>query len=251
LPSTSTKPAEHDAIWQVPALQLVLATLDVGGQSAAVQHAEFEMHFEPHTFCPDGQLQLPPGPEQISPLIIQSESLQHVPSLMHELLDVQACVPDGHEQVPPSPLHFCPVTVQSLLMQQEPSGLHCLKVGHSCWPVGHWHDPIEQISPATFTVQSASTQQFADGMHCVPHAFWFIGHAHVEPGEAHVSPVTPAQSVLSQQDSVGMQVIPERHVRDPLKQLHLRPGFGQTCPRIAPQSAFVQHVPSAMQLADC
>jgi hypothetical protein len=60
----------------------VLATWLVSGQSAAVQQFALGMQVPPHSFCPAGQAQEPPGPEHTRPPE-HCALVQHVDDPMH------------------------------------------------------------------------------------------------------------------------------------------------------------------------
>lgn len=69
----------HEPDWQV--------SPEPAGQSLFMQHDPLEMHelVIVHTLNPAGHEQLPPGPEQVSPVTVQSPLTQQVPLLMHSL----------------------------------------------------------------------------------------------------------------------------------------------------------------------
>ena len=92
-------------------------------QSLEVQHAELAMHaFDAvQIFFPDGQPQVPPGPEQISPVTVQSLDVQQLAMAMQ--LAPQVFCPAGHEQEPPGPEQVCPEIGQSALVQQFAFGM--------------------------------------------------------------------------------------------------------------------------------
>ena len=71
--------------------QVVVATscAAFGGQLASAQHVEFPMHTLPQTPWFAGQLQVPPGPEQVSVAILQSAEVQHSAVGMHRLFALQ------------------------------------------------------------------------------------------------------------------------------------------------------------------
>jgi hypothetical protein len=73
-----------------------------------------------------GQVQLPPGPVQLSPVTRQSLLVQHVFVGTHELLTVQTLFPEAHPHVPPGAEHASPVTLQSALVQQSVVGMQAL-----------------------------------------------------------------------------------------------------------------------------
>jgi hypothetical protein len=123
--------------------------------------------FAGHAFLPLAQLQLPPGPLHVSPLIRQSAFVQQLAVGMHMLL-TEHSLPDGHPHDPPGEGQVCPGTVQSVFVQQFAFEMHAL-------------NPV------------------------VVHALKVPGHAHWPPAVAHVSPVT-VQSAVEQHVPVGMQV---------------------------------------------
>lgn len=75
---------------------------------------------------PLGQRQLPPGPEQFSPMTRQSLLVQHVFVGMHELLTVQTLSPDGHEHTPPGAGQVSPVMAaqSGAVVQHDVVGMH-------------------------------------------------------------------------------------------------------------------------------
>jgi hypothetical protein len=126
-----TKPEAQALIWQLPPApeHEVVAVLEVSGQSLFVQQVEFEMQalFAEHTLCPAGQLQLPPGPEQLCPLTVQSAVVQQVALLMQALFAKHTFCPLAHMQEPPMPLQDSPeMAAQSAVVQQVEVGMHAL-----------------------------------------------------------------------------------------------------------------------------
>ncbi len=73
-----------------------------------------------------GQLQLPPGPEQVSPEIEQSVLVQQVLLAMHWPLAAHAFCPPGQLHCEPGLAQVSPVIVQSVVVQQAPMGMHAL-----------------------------------------------------------------------------------------------------------------------------
>jgi len=75
------------------------------------------------TFPLFGQVQFPPGPVQVWPVVRQSLLVQQELEGMHVLLTVQTLFPVAQAQVPPAIGQVSPVTVQSALVQHSVLGM--------------------------------------------------------------------------------------------------------------------------------
>jgi len=81
---------------------------------------------------PLGHRQLPPGPEQFSPVTRQSLLVQHVLVGMHELLTVQTLSPEAQAQTPPGAGQVSPVMAaqSGAVVQHEVVGMQELLATH-------------------------------------------------------------------------------------------------------------------------
>jgi hypothetical protein len=191
-------------------VQTVDATSVVSGQLATVQHWPAVMHVfvAAQIVSPEGQLHVPPGDEQVSPVTPQLELSQHVPVVMHDDVPpiVQPVLPAGHEQVPPGPEHVEPaMLVQSVVVQQLAVSMHVMFAEHSFCPVGHAHMSPGPGQCSPVIVQSLLVQQVPVGMqmseaaqYCLP-----VGQASV-----HVPPVQmwPGKHSLPQLPQLSVSV---------------------------------------------
>jgi hypothetical protein len=156
-------------IWHAFIVQAVAATSVVSGQLVTVQHwpAVMQVLLAAQIISPEGQLQLPPAAEHVSPVTGQLELSQQVPVVMHwdAPLIVHPVLPAGHEQVPPGPEHVEPgIIVQSVLVQQLAVSMHVMFVAHSFCPVGHAHMSPGPGQCSPVTVQSELVQHVPVGM---------------------------------------------------------------------------------------
>jgi hypothetical protein len=168
------------------------------------------MHLVRQAVSVPGQLQLPPGPEHVSPVTVQSPLLQHDPIGMHALLVGQNFWPAAQLQEPPGPEQLVPPP-QSAFVQ------------HSAW-VMHW------LKGGLATVQTLPP----------------LEHVQLPPGPEHASPVT-RQSLVVQHVLVGMHALLTVHTLALLPQLQVPPGVGQVEPVMLLQSELSQQLEFEMQ----
>jgi hypothetical protein len=109
--------------------QVVVVTWGGGGVHPTGQHAPAGMQAPAQMLPPPGHEHTPPV--HVSPVTVQSESMQQSVLGMHVLLAVQTTWPDGHVQVPPGVGHVSPVTLQSAEVQQLVVGMHVWYIAHT------------------------------------------------------------------------------------------------------------------------
>ena len=237
---------------QVPAV----AFPGSGRQSALVQHVASPMHRFPQAFWPTGQLHVPPGPEQVSPVTVQPVAGQQLVVAIQALFVVQNVCPVGQLQDPPGPEQVPPPT-QSASVQHSPFAMHALNGGEAMMqtepPLGQTQLPPGPVQVSLVVRQSLLVQHVFVGMHVLftVQTLFPVPQLQVPPGAEHVSLVT-VQSALVQQAVLGMQALFPAQALEPVGHAHVPPGVAQVSPVIL-QSAFEQqfvdgmHVPLAAQ----
>jgi len=202
-------------IWHVPPgapTQLVVATSDVGGQLAVVQHVPPAMQMLPQTVSPGTeQLHVPATPEQVSPMTGQPVAGQQLVVGMHVLLVVQKVWFAGQLQEPPGP-EQCPPPTHWASVQHDPEGMHELNGGDAMVQTeplfGQMQLPPGPVQVSFVTRQSLLVQHVLVGMHVLftGQTLLLAAHAHTPPGDGQVSPLTAMQSgTVVQHDVLGMQ----------------------------------------------
>jgi len=192
---------------------VVVATLVGGGrQSEFVQQVVLPIQMFPQTSCPVGQLHVPPGPEQVSPVTLHPVAGQQLVVGMQLLLVVQKVCPVGQLQEPPGPEHVPPPTHWAVV-QQLPCGMHALNAGDAMVQTeplfGQTQSPPGPVQVSPVTRQSLLVQQVFCGMHALltVQTLFPAAHWHDPPGPEHVSPEMELQSAFVQHAVLGMQAL--------------------------------------------
>jgi hypothetical protein len=193
----------------------LLATLLVGGQLAGEQQFPLVMQLLLQANSPLGQLQLPPGPEHVSPATVQSLLLQQLEIGMHPVPGHDLS-PAGQLHEPPGPEHVAG-GVQSLLVQQAPCGMHWLNEPfvQTVPPLEHVQFPPGPVHVCPPTRQSLLLQHVLLGMQelLAAHTLLFAPQLQVPPGVGHVEPVMPLPSVSVQQLPLAMHEFVATHAQ--------------------------------------
>ena len=87
-------------------------------------------------------MHVPPGPEHVSPEIVQSVLVQHVVPTMHWLFAAQAFWPPGQVHAEPGVAQVSPAMVQSLVVQQAPMGMHVSPETQAVWLGGQFRTQL-------------------------------------------------------------------------------------------------------------
>jgi hypothetical protein len=181
------------------------------GQSASLQHVVFPMQRLLQTLSPAAQEQVPPGPEHVSPVTLQSVVVQQLAVGMHALLAAQKVWPVGQLHEPPGPEHVPPPT-QSALVQHVPWAMQELNGGDAIAQtdplLGQVQLPPGPVQDSPVTRQSLLVQHVLVGMHelLTVQTLLPAGQPQAPPGAEHVSLVT-VQSALVQHAVLGMHAL--------------------------------------------
>src|SRR5579862_2810530 len=124
-------------IEQTALTHVVAETLGGGGEQLTGQHEPAAMHAPMHMLPLPGHEHFPAV--QVSPVTVQSVSLQQSPDGMHELLLLHATCPEGQVHDFPGLGHVSPLTVQSAFVQHAVLSMHVSNAVQTICPLGHSH----------------------------------------------------------------------------------------------------------------